>query len=466
MTNSNMLPLLTKYRAPLVFLGIAIILILMGEFRSWNYSFQVLNVCIISAIMALGVNIQWGYAGLLNIGVLGFVALGGLAAMLVSVPPEKGAWALSWFWLLSTVVLLIVGIASIIFAFRNLKPGKIKTWSIVALCIAVLFVVRMAFDPAVELIEKFEPHRAGFLGGLGLPIILSWVVGGFFAAFGAFLVGKIALGLRADYLAIATLGISEIIIAMIKNEDWLTRGVKNVSGLPRTVPKEVDLQQNETLTGVVEWVHSGKLAEAADEAARSDIMKQLMIESASLTVKLCYFALFMAVLIFVYFLAERALRSPWGRMMRAIRDNETAAEAMGKDVKGRHLQVFILGAFVLGISGAMWTTLNGQLIPTEYQPLRFTFMIWVMVIIGGSGNNLGAIVGGFILWIFFVEAATVGPQLMEYVTSFMADDSIIKQKLEENIAHMRYFAMGFALLLVMRFSPKGLIPERIAKGAD
>ena len=89
-----------------------------------------------------------------------------------------------------------------------------------------------------------------------------------------------------------------------------------------------------------------------------------------------------------------------------------------------------------------------------------------LVIIGGSGNNLGAIVGGFILWIFFVEAATVGPQLMEYVTSFMADDSIIKQKLEENIAHMRYFAMGFALLLVMRFSPKGLIPERIAKGAD
>ena len=86
-------------------------------------------------------------------------------------------------------------------------------------------------------------------------------------------------------------------------------------------------------------------------------------------------------------LAQRALNSPWGRMMRAIRDNETAAEAMGKDVTARHLQVFILGSALCGIAGAMMTTLDGQLIPTSYQPLRFTFLIWVMVIVGGIGQQ-------------------------------------------------------------------------------
>ena len=87
-------------------------------------------------------------------------------------------------------------------------------------------------------------------------------------------------------------------------------------------------------------------------------------------------------------------------MMRAIRDNEVAAEAMGKDVTARHLQVFILGSAVCGLAGAMMTTLDGQLTPASYQPLRFTFLIWVMVIVGGSGNNFGAVLGGMLICTF------------------------------------------------------------------
>ena len=110
---------------------------------------------------------------------------------------------------------------------------------------------------------------------------------------------------------------------------------------------------------------------------------------------------------------ERALNSPWGRMMRAIRDNETAAEAMGKDVTGRHLQIFILGSAVCGLAGAMMTTLDGQLTPGSYQPLRFTFLVWVMVIVGGSGNNWGAVLGGLLIWFFWVEAEPIGKALMD-----------------------------------------------------
>jgi branched-chain amino acid transport system permease protein len=166
------------------------------------------------------------------------------------------------------------------------------------------------------------------------------------------------------------------------------------------------------------------------------------------------------VLIVLFILAQRALHSPWGRMMRAIRDNEFAAEAMGKHVTARHLQVFVLGSAVCGIAGAMMTTLDGQLTPGTYQPLRFTFLIWVMVIVGGSGNNLGAVLGGFLIWWLWVMVEPMGNALMYYVTYFMPDGSGLKEHLLDSTAHMRLLTMGLVLLLVLRFSPRGLIPEK------
>ena len=97
--------------------------------------------------------------------------------------------------------------------------------------------MRIFLDPASDAIEAIDPASAGYLGGLGLPVLISWAVGGLFAAGAAYLVGKVALGLRSDYLAIATLGIAEIILAILKNENWLTRGVKNVTGLPAPDPR-------------------------------------------------------------------------------------------------------------------------------------------------------------------------------------------------------------------------------------
>ena len=174
----------------------------------------------------------------------------------------------------------------------------------------------------------------------------------------------------------------------------------------------------------------------------------------------CYALLFSVVLLLILYLSEKALRSPWGRMMRAIRDNEVSANAMGKDVTARHLQVFVLGSVIVGIAGAMLTTLDGQLTPASYQPLRFTFLIWVMVIVGGSGNNWGAMLGGFVIWFFWVEAEPLGLWLMELITSGMASDNPLREHLIESAAHMRLVTMGLILLLALRFSPRGLIPER------
>ncbi|MFL4471148.1 branched-chain amino acid ABC transporter permease [Tateyamaria armeniaca] len=421
---------------------VAFLIIATGFIQSWNSALFVLNFGLISAIMALGVNLQWGFAGLFNVGIMGFVALGGLATVLVSMPPEGEAWAAGGARVVLALVLGAATIVGAILAYSTLPKGRLRAIGMIAILIVGFFVYRAVFDGGVAAVEAINPANAGYLGGLGLPVLIAWPVGGLLAAGAAWIIGKTALGLRSDYLAIATLGIAEIIIAVMKNEDWLARGVKNVVGLPRPAPYEIDLQNDPAF---VERVAGMGLDP---------------VTASTLWVKLIYAGLFAAVLIGLFLLAQRALHSPWGRMMRAIRDNEVAAEAMGKDVTARHLQVFVLGSAICGIAGAMMTTLDGQLTPGSYQPLRFTFLVWVMVIVGGSGNNLGSVLGGFLIWWLWVMVEPIGLGLMNLVTAGMAEGYWLRDHLLDSAAHMRLLTMGLVLLLVLRFSPRGLIPER------
>jgi len=412
-----------------------------GEFQSWSFSLTILNLCLISAVMALGVNIQWGYAGIFNVGIMGFAALGGAAAVLVNAAPVPAAWAAGGIGIGASLLAALAVIGLIVLIRKKLR-GKLRRYATIAAVIGGYFAVREVYDPAVAAIEAIDPASTGFLGGLGLPIIFSWAVGGAFAAGGAWVVGKVALGLRSDYLAIATLGISEIIIAVLKNEDWLTRGVKNVSTLTPAVPTAIELQSASWFQDVALWFEAD------------------LITASGIAVKLSYAVLFTTVLLLILWLSERALNSPWGRMMRAIRDNRDAAQAMGKDVTRRHLQTFVIGSAVVGIAGAMLTTMDAQFTPGSYNPLRFTFLIWVMVIIGGSGNNWGSILGGFLIWFVWIEAERFGPLLMELLTSGMDPENPLRSSLMDSAAHLRLFLMGAILLLVLRFSPRGLIPEK------
>ncbi|TCO69749.1 amino acid/amide ABC transporter membrane protein 2 (HAAT family) [Rhodovulum euryhalinum] len=425
-----------------LFALVALLILGTGFVQSWNSALFILNYGLISAIMALGVNMQWGYAGLFNVGVMGFVALGGLGAVLVSMPPVGEAWAAGGLRMVGALALGLGVIIGAIVLWRRAPAGRWRGLAMVGWLVAGFFAFRAVFDPAVQAIEAVNPAATGYLGGLGLPVLLGWPVGAVLAAGAAWVIGKTALGLRSDYLAIATLGIAEIVIAVLKNEDWLSRGVKNVIGVPRPVPYEVDLQAD-----------PGFVAQA--EALGLDA-----VTASTLVVKLAYTGLFAVVLIALIWLSQKALNSPWGRMMRAIRDNEVAAEAMGKDVKARHLQVFILGSAICGLAGAMMVTYDSQLTPSSYQPLRFTFLVWVMVIVGGSGNNWGAVLGGFLIWFLWVQVEPLGAFLMQLLTSGMAEESGLRAHLMESVAHMRLLTMGVILLLVLRFSPRGLIPER------
>ncbi|WP_353472261.1 branched-chain amino acid ABC transporter permease [Salipiger sp. H15] len=424
-----------------LFALVAALILGTGFLQSWNSALIILNMGLVSAIMALGVNLQWGLAGLFNVGVVGFVAVGGLAVVLVSMAPVPDAWGAGGPRVIGAILFGIGVVFAAVLAWKKLGKG-VRGWAVAAITVAGFFAYRALLDPAVDAIEAVNPAATGYLGGLGLPVLLSWPVGAALAAGVAWAIGKTALGLRSDYLAIATLGIAEIIIAVLKNEDWLARGVKNVIGLPRPVPYEIDLQA---------------------DAAFVETARGLGLDpttASTLAVKLGYSLLFTAVLVVLLILAQLALKSPWGRMMRAIRDNETAAEAMGKDVTRRHLQIFVLGCALCGMAGAMMTTLDGQLTPGTYQPLRYTFLIWVMVIVGGSGNNLGAVLGGFLIWFLWVQVEPMGQFAMNLVTSGMADGSWLKGHLQDSVQHMRLLTMGVILLLVLRFAPRGLLPEK------
>lgn len=434
-----------RLRAPILFAVIVALFVAEGTLPSamftgsWNTALSILNMGLIGAITALGVNMIWGYAGLFQAGVVGFLALGAVAPVLIATPPVPGAWEAG----IPRLVGALIFAAVVIALAARLRASRVrgKGWLVALLLAGGFFGFRAIFDPAVMAIEANNAASAGNIGGLGLPVLLSWPVGALLAGAAAWGVGKVALGLRSDYLAIATLGIGEIIVAVLKNEDWLARGVKNMSGIPRPVPYEVDLQSNPDFVAAAS--HWGMSA----------------AEASGIWVKLGYAALFTAVLLAVILLAELALNAPWGRMMRAIRDNEVAAEAMGKNVTARHLQIFVLGSAVIGLAGAMMVTFDGLLVPTSFNPLRYTFLILVMVVVGGSGNNWGTVLGALLIWFLWIKVEVWGPQAMHALTSAMPDGAV-RDHLLEAASHMRFIAMGTVLLLVLRFAPRGLVPER------
>lgn len=456
-------------RTIFVFTALTLLFIFTGIIQGWSTSLNILNIGLISAVLALGLNIQWGYAGLFNAGVMAFTALGAIACVLISMPwvtnvmisnvislqetaeinqqvinqlqkeiplrlDAERKILLSWF---------IGGATGILswFMNRNLKnilPKKIRFLLITVILIAGLLLFRTFFEPAKEIIESTGfGDNSKYLGGLGLPIFFSWIVGGIFAVMAAWIIGHIALGLRSDYLAIATLGISEIVIALLKNENWLTRGTLNVAGLPSPIPTALSLQGPPY---------------------------SLSIDSSLIIHKILFALVITAFLSAFLWLCHKSLNSPWGRMMRAIRDNEESALAMGKNVVKRHRQIFMLGSFLLGVGGAMLATHVLQFDPGQYRPLRYTFVIYVMVIVGGSGNNLGSIIGGILIWFVWVQAEPAAYWIFQLISEniFLSQETL-SETLMSRAPQMRTLVMGIVLLTVLRFAPRGLLPEKLGK---
>lgn len=238
-------------------------------------------------------------------------------------------------------------------------------------------------------------------GGLGLPLPVGVLVAMLASGVLAFLIGAATIRLRSDYLAIATLGIAEIIRLIIKNAEGVTGGVRGIAGIPS--PFHADSQ-----------------------------LVMLVIVLVAIGV--------------LYWLAERARISPWGRVLRGIRENEDAAMAAGKYVTRFRLEAFVVGSAFMGLGGALYASSIGFISPEAFRPVYGTFLIWVMLIAGGSGNNIGALVGTFLVW------------LVWSFSSLLTD--LLPGALATQAGAVRIFLIGLLLQVILLARPEGLLPEK------
>lgn len=301
--------------------------------------------------------------------------------------------------------LLLYGVSLVTYAgiFSVLTLGLNVQWGFTGLFnagIAGFFAVG-AYTSALLTAEASSAH----VGGFELPIWLGWVCSMITAGLVAILIGKICLRLRSDYLAIGTIGIAEIIRLVLKNEGWLTNGTRGINGLPHPF----------------------------DGVANPELGQVYFMILVILVVMALYVAL------------EVQMRAPWGRMMRAIRDQELAAAAMGKNIERRRLESFVLGAMIMGLGGAMMASFTKFIGPNSSDPLIATFLIWVMLILGGSGNNRGAILGALVIWTIW--------SVTELFTQRLPTELAVKA------SYLRVFLIGLLLQIVLILRPEGMLPE-------
>lgn len=420
-------------RRTLIFFGALLLYyVVAGIFFGAAYISLLSVQALAFALIALGLNIQWGFGGLFNFGIMGSLMVGGFAATTISFPINPEFWASEGPMMLGYVLIAaLIGAVLIVGAGQAHRIGITGRWKVTLIVVAwfvAYLIYRSQIDPAVAYIEATD---AGWVGGLGLHPILGWIFGGVLAAGVAYLVGKVSLGLRTDYLAIATIGISEIIRALIKNMDWLTRGTLTVSPLDWPVPRPQDLQA----MGV-------------------------SISDSFVVGRVAFFGVLLIALGLAFFLVQRAYGGPWGRMMRAIRDNHIAAAAMGKDVKSRQLEIFIFGSVLMGIGGAALVTLNQIFDPGSYQPINHTFLIWVMLIVGGAGNNWGAVFGALFIYLTWMLSDSASQFLFNGLSDWMITmgwEGI--PDVQSRSSQMRVLILGIVITLALRYTPRGLIPE-------
>ena len=261
-----------------------------------------------------------------------------------------------------------------------------------------------AYTSAIFTTQVSEKH----LGGFGMPVPVGLLAAAVLAGATGWLVAKICIRLKSDYLAMASIGIAEILRLVIVNESWLTNGSLGISQIPRP------------FDGLVQ-------GRAAD---------------------IVFLAYVWVIVAIVYVICERLNVSPWGRTLRAIRDNAQSAEAAGKDVNWFRLQTFVIGAAFMGVAGGLSAHYFKFLAPSATEPLLVTFLVWVMLMAGGSGNNRGAIAGGLGIWAIW--------SLTEIFTNRLPPDWISRS------SYIRMLLIGLLLQFVLQKFRQGLIPEKSA----
>lgn len=242
--------------------------------------------------------------------------------------------------------------------------------------------------------------------GFNAPFLVGVLAAGIICAALAVLIGMLTLRLSEGYLAISTIGIAETIRIFFNNERWLANGPQGLIGLPQPL---------------------------------HNLVPPAYYNYVYLVIVLIFLAI-------IYIALEKGIRSPWGRVLRAIREDEIMSGANGKNVFYFKLQSLALGAFIMGVGGALYAHFSAAIQPSAFEPLFGTFIIWAMVTLGGTGNNKGAIAGAFVVW-----------ALWSWSTFIIL--KIVPPAFQTRAPYIRYLLIGFLLIFILLKKPKGLISE-------
>jgi branched-chain amino acid transport system permease protein len=268
--------------------------------------------------------------------------------------------------------------------------------------------------------------------GLGAPFLVGVVAAGVVSAAIGFLVSIPVLRLRTDFLAIATLGIAEIIRLVFQNERWLANGPQPLRGIPQPFECLFDDPACWWLPQpVADWL--------APLSPRDYVY--------------FYFVVVAVLLAIVYVALERISRSPWGRVQRAVRDEENSTAMSGKNVTFYRIESFVIGSFIMGVGGALYAHFVVSIDYSHFNPLFATFIVWVMLMLGGSGNNKGAILGAFAVWGVWTGTAF----LIDFATPAL---QAISPDLPARSAYLRWMLVAILLAAIVLYRPEGLIRER------
>ena len=302
-----------------------------------SYLVFFLIVALIFAVAVMGLNLQWGYTGLFNAGVVGFIAVGGY------------------------VTAILIG-----------------------------------------------PARPEVLGGFELPFGIGLLGGMIGAGVIAVVVGLATLRLHHEYLAIATFGIAITIQLVAINAEYLTGGTLGLISIPRPFAEHF---------------------------------------ATPFSYNLFFLGLLVAIVLIVYWALQTIVRSPWGRVLKAIREDETAASSLGKDTASVRLQSFILGCMLMGLAGGLYVGFVGYISPTDFEPI-VTFQVWTMLIVGGSGNNRGGVLGAVIVWAIWTGSGWL-------IASW------IPPTWQTQSGAIQVVLIGLLLVLALLYRPRGLIGEEV-----
>ncbi len=346
----------------------------------------------ISALFSLGLNLQWGFTGLINFGHVAFMTVGAYTTMMLSLN--------------------------------------------------------------------------------GTPILLAVILGAAVAALLGLLMGLSTLRLREDYLAIVTIGVAEIVRLVVLNEEWLTRGTFGVQGFPLPLARwNPNLLMRLAMIGLLSaiaflvarsfWQWFSKTSQQAKAQGKTPIGSVvLLIFGLSLeiaiyiagaialynyTYKAGLMLLLLAVLALVFWQLERLARSPWGRVLKSIREDEEVPKALGKNVFWYKLQSLMLGGAIAGIAGSFYAWQQTSVYPDDFIPLT-TFEAWTIVVLGGAGNNVGTILGAVLFWGYNTLTRFVLPEILPF------DDA--------RLGAFRIMVIGLLLIVLMMMRPQGILGKK------